>query len=301
MVAERKWIEYCDEVEFEYNDEESEKKKSKAIIDVFVPHSEDENFNECFDATGFVRLYKEFYFLRVDEDNRFCQKDNCPQRVNKSNQANCTVEGKLLENEDSVMYKDTWEPIDVFNILAWKTGNINHQRSNEIIHYKNGWHADIEKNAYKLKLRSFDLEGDGFREFANRINNLRNQYIQNPESCDVFDCLMKEGGNTKGLGTVYLITLLFFITKGKYPIYDRFAMAALLSLLLNENGKYVSLGDSIIQKTNLPEKREIKKLQDIKLYSNYIGLLYHFFGNAWKENRDIDRALWVYGHFFKVP
>lgn len=114
----------------------------------------------------------------------------------------------------------------------------------------------------------------------------------------------------KGLGPVYIITLMFFITKAKYPIYDRFAMAALQVLLVIEQGYDVSLWDnsdssnSIVRKTSLPEKKFLSDKDEIelpKMYSYYIGLLNHFFGKEWEKTRDIDRALWVYGHYFDVP
>ena len=42
-----------------------------------------------------------------------------------------------------------------------------------------------------------------------------------------------------GLGPVYMITLLHFITQGEFPIYDRFAMASLSSLRMGECGVFV--------------------------------------------------------------
>jgi len=41
-----------------------------------------------------------------------------------------------------------------------------------------------------------------------------------------------------------------------------------------------------------------KKIEDVK---TYIDRLVFLFGTKWKTNRDIDCALWVYGHLFKVP
>ena len=36
-----------------------------------------------------------------------------------------------------------------------------------------------------------------------------------------------KNNSPNGIGTVYLITLLFFISRGEYPIYDRFVKIAI--------------------------------------------------------------------------
>ena len=33
-------------------------------------------------------------------------------------------------------------------------------------------------------------------------------------------------------------------------------------------------------------------------YTNYINILNQSFRDEWKKSRDVDRALWVYGHLF---
>lgn len=61
---------------------------------------------------------------------------------------------------------------------------------------------------------------------ANNITRLEETAIEDPQKvlCELRDL------NITGLGTVYLITLLYFISRGKYPIYDRFAWMAIQAI-----------------------------------------------------------------------
>ena len=98
--------------------------------------------------------------------------------------------------------------------------------------------------------------------------------------------------NTYGVGTVYLITLLFFLSHGKYPIYDRFAMNSLMAI---EN-------DVAPEPNTIPElpakwDRGFATLCD-REYGEYIDKL-NSLGMDYKSDRRIDRALWVYGHGIK--
>ena len=96
-----------------------------------------------------------------------------------------------------------------------------------------------------------------------------------------------------GLGTVYIITLLNFISRGQYPIYDRFAWKAIQAICDDKKP-----GD-IINASELPEKksRAFDTVFDTHMIS-YMKKMDSVFGSAYQESRDVDRALWVYGHAF---
>lgn len=99
-----------------------------------------------------------------------------------------------------------------------------------------------------------------------------------------------------GVGEVVAITLLYFINKGiDYPIYDRFAHIGLI--MIDEKSDFNRLVSDIeLYKcfhSGCCDKRIVED------YNNYIGALTKHFGEGWKgSNRDIDRALWTYGHLF---
>lgn len=94
---------------------------------------------------------------------------------------------------------------------------------------------------------------------------------------------------------MYSIAVLFFVSKGIYPIYDRFADTA-LRCIFSEEPKYPFVGDS-------------KKLGSFNIQSYYLNEYQDKINILLKElniskvnfieYRDLDRALWVYGHGFK--
>ena len=97
-----------------------------------------------------------------------------------------------------------------------------------------------------------------------------------------------------GIGPVYKISLLFFATKGEYPIYDQFA----------------DLGLRAIRENAEPQKKkyEYKELTDnfktkYTQYIEYLDQLSKEYSIEYKGNTDecrkLDRALWVYRHMFK--
>ena len=90
----------------------------------------------------------------------------------------------------------------------------------------------------------------------------------------------------KNVGAVYLITVLFFLSKGTYPIYDYYAHRAVKALFLNKKPCEVFVGAA-------PDKAEKDKV--IAMYIEYCYLLEKVFGRKNIE-RDLDQALWVYGH-----
>lgn len=96
-----------------------------------------------------------------------------------------------------------------------------------------------------------------------------------------------------GIGPVYTITLLFFASKGTYPIYDRFADLALKAIKdnanpLNASYSYTQLPDNF-------KKRYNKYIEDLNIITADKSI--QFTGNT-DESRKLDRALWVYGHMF---
>ena len=178
--------------------------------------------------------------------------------------------------------------IDVVHILAWKIGKIKHRESDEkgCFRYAEDWKR-AENFDVTWRDKPFDLGGiAGF--VASNIKELERQADENPQL--VLDRLY--GEHFYGMGPVYLLTLLYVISKGKYPIYDRFAQMALTAIhndvkpggIVNFKALSGSAFSTIV-------KREMEE---------YIGQMERVFGEKYQDSRDIDRALWVYGHFFKV-
>jgi hypothetical protein len=172
---------------------------------------------------------------------------------------------------------------DVIKILDWKIGRINHKSSDidGVVRYKDiPLDHFIVRNMYGKEIK--------VEKICNYIvSNYSTLSIQMPE--EIYRNLLNL--NISGLGTVYLLTLVYFISKGESPIYDRFAHQALDAL---EKGLKPKTGE--VPKHNVPEKSN--KYAFNWFESQYAQRLKTMFPSHYKE-RKLDRALWVYGHLFK--
>lgn len=152
--------------------------------------------------------------------------------------------------------------------------------------YHKDW-ENAENMDVKLRNKKFDIRvfSDYIMENIECIESL---YRKDPQSA-----LNKlNEGSVKGIGTVYLITFLYFISRKECPIYDRFAMKAIKAIVTDEKP------GGVIKEDQLPDKNSKKfgKIMEIEM-EKYINCLKYVFGNAYKD-RNVDRALWVYGHMF---
>lgn len=121
----------------------------------------------------------------------------------------------------------------------------------------------------------------------NKIVAAKEQYNSSKNEKEIFRVLTQ----VDGIGTVYALTILFFITGGQSPIYDRFACLALEAISDEKNiENYADL-----KFKEPPDKKNIDAV--FKMLDKYKKKLTEIFGTAWKDNQSIDRALWSYGHF----
>ncbi len=189
-----------------------------------------------------------------------------------------------------ILKKGIASETDIIRILAWKIGKIKHKASqeSESFEYHSDW-QNVETYNVKRYGKKFDIK-PFVQYIEENINDLYAIADKDPQK--VMNQLKEQSPN--GIGTVYLITLLYFISKGKYPIYDRFAMIALNAIEDNkEPGECVSYEE-------LPEKNSKQFENIISFYqTNYVDKLEKIFGKKYQTDRDIDRALWVYGHLFQ--
>ena len=88
---------------------------------------------------------------------------------------------------------------DIVDILRWKTGAIDFNYDNSTI--TTAWYSIDAHNLIK------EIGGQNTGEPVSDIIK------------KIMDC-------EKYIGPVYAITLLYFLSQGKYPIYDRFAHIA---------------------------------------------------------------------------
>lgn len=182
---------------------------------------------------------------------------------------------------------------DIAKILEWKTGG-QYKRSENIVQYRYG-KISIEKIEKVIGQKRGALENE---EAQNILKNL----------CAI-----------DGMGIVYAISFLYFITNGKqYPIYDKYAHISLLAILSKDNNHERKYGgielitdkvcNQYIKKDKIKNGRIDVNTIFGQYIKNYVILINQIFSQDFgcnygeiKEenaNRDIDRALWSYGHLF---
>ncbi|MDY6088245.1 MAG: hypothetical protein SPI37_01440 [Eubacteriales bacterium] len=235
-------------------------------------------FCEYDDLKSFVADYSKQYF-----------KDICSSTpgVSKKNQTERSVECRIMK----ILHAGLRSADDVFDALAWKTGRIKQKRYSDDmpLEYYNG--CDKEKRILKVWGRYIYLSD--YAERIIRIAPAIESIAAEEDYASVFSQLLYDAPD--GIGSVYAITLLFFITKGKQPIYDQYAMKALLDITPDKTLKYHELPQR--EGKGSIKKSLIEKLSND--YAKYKKLLQNHFGDKFKDSRDIDRALWVYGHLCK--
>jgi len=255
-----------------------------------------------------------FYFIRSEE--KTATRDNMDHFIDKylgsyyygndSIVPGINQTREWIEKDMERLLRERIQAKDVVHILAWKMGRIDYKKSTEKEGYKftgdNSW-CDDEKNGFMAQNRhgSFCIN-----TIIQKAEEMQNDYQTKKSfsswvSSEPIEALRRIRGDfgVDGIGSVYLITLLYFLSGGEYPIYDQFAMMALRAI---DSGK--KPGEKVYV-LDLPDKNSrafsdllSPDLSEESIYQEYIRLLNKYFGDRYKTDRNIDRALWVYGHLF---
>ena len=170
--------------------------------------------------------------------------------------------------------------------MAWKLGLINHPGSElkQTIEYLQTWPAALKARG---QFRTLDFSAS-IPYLADNMTSLLTEIGRgNPKY--LFDLAPR----LSGFGPVYILTVLFFVTQGKFPIYDKYAHVAALAI------------DRDLPPGSYAKYDGIQKWSD---YQEYMNLLAPVCGACSQQlahppmlvSRPVDRALWVYGHFFET-
>ena len=248
----------------------------------------------------FINDYESIYYL--DEENL----DKKPVIVGLGQSCRWIeedMEGLLWNRERE------WKPTDVVHLLAWKMGRINHKESIRCKSYcftgmdeKTKQPTWSDKGELKAKNRSGEIE---IEQFAKNVLKFKEEYERKKDYfCEHPEEMLASLKDTavKGIGSVYLVTILYFVSGGKYPIYDQFAMLAMKAIKDGGvPGKEYPIQD-------LPDR---KSAAFTRLLSNPDSVYLDYIDNlktlseelyndkdAYQKTRKIDQALWVYGHLF---
>ena len=266
------------------------------------------------DMKKFVETFEPIYFLPESKD----KVDNLYYlRVSQSQ--------RWIEDEmEELLWTEShnWKSSDVIHILAWKMGRIDHSKCKTKGIYeftgnderqkpkKVSWSDGTKHNFLKANNRSGNI--DHISEFVNNILNLRESYkekncnnINKRELLKALQNTININGESKvtGIGTVYLITILSFISGGKYPIYDQFAAMAAKAILEGKKpGSRISIDDLPDKNSNafidMLDDAESPYFQYIQNIETLSAMYYDGDKSRYQKDRHLDRALWVYGHLF---
>lgn len=220
-----------------------------------------------------LQLYEPFYFLNGPTHGR---------RVNSRNQSSQFVENQVckLLAKQSILTRQ-----ELVLAMAWKIGGLidhNSSESKRDIVFLQSWTTTLKASGqfrvtdYSKSIPYLDANMDAI---VNQVNQGNPKYL--------FDL----AGKLEGIGKVYVLTILFFITHGRFPIYDKYAHIAAQAI-------YDGLPPE-----SLIEYRAVNSWSD---YLDYMNLLSDISNSATEAQghstmfitRPVDRSLWVYGHFF---
>ena len=231
----------------------------------------------CVNTELFIDTYKDFYYSDWYEHRT--QRERLRLGIpNNLKSANRNAETWIDEGPYH---------LGLFNeyALAWKSGKLI-WNDNNTIGFKNNFETeDSYINSYGGLINIYEFEAYSRELEGMHLNN--NNNLENFE--ELYDSLVRI--SPRSFGPVYIIASLFFESVGAYPIYDKFVHIAVKALALGINPADVYLG------TN-PDKHEIDKV--VRMYKEYTLLLRLLFPNEIGDHpyipRNLDRALWVYGH-----
>jgi hypothetical protein len=223
---------------------------------------------------SWVEIYEPYYFLGEHKLGR---------KINARNQSSHFVEDEVC----SLLAKAV--PLsknDLVQIMAWKLGLIDHSKSEKArtILCRQNWPATLTA---KLQFRTLDFSvslptlAASMPAILNELRRNNPQYLFNMTP------------QLPGFGNVFILTVLFFVSQGMYPINDKYAHVA--AIAIHEG----------LRPGSRVRYRGIQKWRD---YEDYVKLL-RSVSEVWPQDpgqpsvlisRPLDRALWVYGHFFET-
>lgn len=203
----------------------------------------------------FISMYSNFYYMT----NSFYVEEKVCSFLEKL---------KNIELDENML----------FDILAWKTGNINHfksQQKQKII-YKGKWKKD--------SLMAYDYNKPlNISKILDLLKNIKNKN-------DLSEYIEIFRNNKVNIGPVYAVTLMYFLTSGDKPIYDRFAQYAIWDIT-NSEKKNKDISFNNIEDEYNTYKSNIFDIFDEEYNNRHKDLL------KWRK---VDQALWTYGHCLHV-
>lgn len=235
---------------------------------------------ECWN----YKEYEQYYF----DDNK---------KISDDSRSNLGLSGvRLFRTKESIEKAGTSALKDgvlTWRQFAWKSGRL--LSANESM--KNSIWSDDQFCWDGNNLRGKPIGHASLKSFIKRINN-ESETILNESVRKMYESVLELMGIDKdgrklekyemvnNIGSVYILMVIHFLSQGSYPLYDRYAHKAVKALYNDKSPHEVFVGAA-------PGKNSVDDI--MAMYDEYCFYLREIFGRIDIE-RDIDRALWVYGH-----
>lgn len=211
-----------------------------------------------------IELY-ELYYYSDSEDI----KSKVTKKRNKTN--------KYIERKVENILRNGLTPSDVIFVIAWSIGAINRIESspNQIVY------CDNFDKTLKFRTQYGIINAESIVNFC--ITNCNKLSADALDGKWLFEQLYNNRGYKSNFDVVHCLSLVYFFSRGYWPIYNRFAHIAVTAISDN-----IKPGNSVLC-------RELNSWDDY--YQEYAERVKHIFGIR-NISRRIHRALWVYGHFY---
>lgn len=241
---------------------------------------------QAINADGFINNYMDAF-----ANAYFPNESNAPRFTGISIKNEVS---RKFEDEKIVNYYLKEGKIDK-NVVAWKAGRLLLESGKYV--------PQMNKKGDCLNGYGIPIKEDKLNDYLVFVSEKYKRITDKSNFMYVYQSLISQKNVPRNFGSIYIINLIYFLSKGRYPIYDKFAHKALKALYMGKNPCEIFVGDA-------PGKYEANKV--VNMYQEYLWFLDKVFPgekrtiglteNESKESflsRKIDRALWVYGHATK--
>ena len=227
----------------------------------------------------FINTYQKYYFC-VDANEKAYGKEKLGISIIHPTK-------KIYEEKIIGYLRDGKQNIET---IAWKMG------------------GNISEDGIKTQYYEYPIEN--INAFCNEIDGLTlpirdNKQISDKDLRDSYEEILKSAKSCDldGYGSVYIINTMFFVSKGNVPIYDYYANVAVKALLKDCCPQDVFVGQAP-GKDEYAKGGKINKLAMNMLieYQNYLTELAgetKYYKTEGFISRELDQALWGYGHATK--
>ncbi len=249
------------------------------------------------EAKLFIDRFSKFYLNdpKVLINEKDFKYEGLPKNLNRTHP----------ELEDYITTEKIEKGIFDAQSFAWKAGKAGWENGH-FVYIKTLPDKWVNGNGGQIKVNKEDkgFSGEDFENYLskNRIDTSGYDFDKAEDRKKLY-LEIKKNYNLHNYGTVYIINHMFFLSKGAVPIYDRFAHIALKALFMDKSPLEVYVPSAPLKSDQRKGEDENGYYPAVSLFEEYIWLLKEVFPSEIHKNgdtmfisRNLDQALWVYGH-----